>query len=105
MNIEKQDKLFKNSANRNWFTKEVICSIEACHSHVELICLYHHFETLFEQMATGDDMDKIAMHIIEGRYKCMHARIQESEDWVRRIIEETEESAIKMETRCIRELN
>ncbi len=89
-------KCFKNAALRREFLNNVIAAFEAAQGHTELICLYENFRYTFTKMEGDDtDYDQMTLNIINARYQGYHARIDEQEDRMKRLLIEHEERELK----------
>lgn len=78
-----EEKLFKNSATRNEFTRQLIASIDKAESTSELTIIWNDNRAKIEAMESGEEYDAIAAETVMTRIKVVGKALRESEAMVR----------------------
>lgn len=86
-------KLFKNHSTRGWFVDGVLLALSEAQGHAELICIYEYFESFLLKMKNGHEYDQFSYDLINARYQAMHIRIDESREWIYKLVLEFQERA------------
>ena len=85
-------KLFKNSALRNAFCRNVIEAFEAeRENYAGLVSLYESYEPTLLAMDNGEDWDRLASQNLRARYDAIIADVKQSREWVHKIVGEWSE--------------